>query len=313
MITDSSLDNDARIYQLRPTIATSKVGNQIEEVLRGINYGDHSHYSYGKSTTVYQEVWYLPRMNALYHNAAGMIYSAPAQSGQVIIEAANSNRLQYPYAFCYNQATGLPTFVRNAISGFNVSSSYRMCTFETAPSTGWGVDSSKWALTSGSYSTTPWCISFNTKDIWTKLAAQYSSSYYAYLSIDFVGVILKSYTDSKIDTTAGMEYLLTERKMQTRGGTISNFVYGKNQDSTAWNMGYGNIQPLFENMSLPRSMFYDHTLLLTEQIGTDKKNLYDWMLYCTPVIPTKLPQSGASTAEYGIRRPCIRVSLSYVK
>ena len=310
MTTDSSLTSDQYIQKLRPTIAFHRVaGSGLEDLLHSVNYLNHSDYHLGSTTTLYQETWYIPHMNELYYNQAGVISSAGAQSGSVVVSSATSGHMQMPFAFYFNQATGSPTFIRNAINGLSVNSSYRLCTFSTADTLGWASNSSNWSLCSGSsYTKLPCAIKIDLKDLYQKLQAQYSTSKYAYVSMDFVGVVLKSYDARHFDNSAGIQLLLTERTMQTYGGTIKNYVYGGDTD-TSWNVGFGNFVPFFKDNN-NRVAFSSHVLLLAAQVGTTISNLSEWTLYCTPVIPTIDTHTTTTDSSFGIQRPCIRVSVS---
>lgn len=301
MIEDSNLDTDNYYGKLRPIIKHHAIGSAFEQLCRSVENPAGSGYAdYGNTECILMETWTLPDMVHLVGK-----YKNTIQSGSSVV----SGPAAHPYTIYYNQANPrTPEFVRNDAKTISVDSSYRLLSYGFAESTGWGVNS-QWELTgSGSYSTTPLAMRINLKQLFSLAKTKFPTDTSLYIVMDIIGIIKKGIGDSKLDTGAGMQVLLSERRQYSGGGSLTNSVAFK-KSSSAYNLGAGTIMQVTPTQTT-RTMFTAHGVLLGRTLGgsTDYSSANTWELDFTPIIPTHTETTQQGT-NYGIWRPSMRISV----
>lgn len=301
MIEDSNLDSDIYYGKLRPIIKHHAIGPAFEQLCRSVENPAGSGYAdYGNTEGILMETWTLPDMVHLVGK-----YKNTIQSGSSVV----SGPAAHPYTIYYNQANPrTPEFVRNDAKLISIDSGYRLLSYAFAESSGWGV-SSQWELTgSGSYSTTPLAMRINLKQLFSFAKTKFPTDTSLYIVMDIIGIIKKGIGDSKLDTGAGMQVLLSERRQYSGGGSLTNSVAFK-KSSSSYNLGAGDIMQVSSTQTT-RTMFTAHGVILGRTLGgsTDYSSANTWELDFTPIIPTHVETTQQGT-NYGIWRPSMRISV----
>ena len=305
MVTDTNLDDDAYFHQTRPIIMHHAIGNTIEQLCREvINPANAQAGDYGNTECVLMETWTLPDMSHLVASSSVIVTSA---------DGVTTGKVCHPYTIYHNQAYPTPpTFVKQSVKTVSPGSDYRLLSYGFASSGGWGVPS-EWQLTeSGSYSTTPLAMKIDLKTLFSLLKTRFASETMVYIILDYVGVLKVRYDNSRLETSAGMQVLLSERRIYTQGGALTNTVAFK-KSSSSYNLGAGEMFPVTPNNNI-KAFFTAHGMLKGLSIGSnaDYSSARTWEMEFIPIIPTTT-DSSQSGPNYGLWRPCIRVSVCCIR